>query len=511
MTIAVPNTSSNTETFGTWLIRTNLLATIASQNAVTVDSTLGGSLSTGNGYVNGYFGSNTLFAYTGIAGGNLTSGSTLNLLTNTAFVYSGSNLASFNANSTYSNAVITTNSIYIVANGGNVTIGGNYLNINANVINVTSNSFNYTGVTTFTGNSAFKANGTFSVLTIAGNNTVVSLLANTTNTSIVGNVYLSNTLNVTGAASFSNTLAVTGNVTFSNTLAVTGNATFSNTMSIAGNANIGGNLGVVGNANVGGNLGVIGNLSVSGNINFTGVSTGDFNPQSNLTFSLGNTSFYWLNAYISSLTLANTASIAGNATFSSRITVTGNATFSNVTSHTGAATFSNTIAVTGNATFSNVVTITGNATFSNVTTHTGAATFSNTLTVTGVTTLSSNAAVTGRMILNSIGHQFANSYTFTNSTVAANIDTISVSTYRSMEYTVQLVDSTITPNPYYHVTKISIIHDGTTPYLTEYGTLYNIASLGSFDALINGGNIALQLTPTTANVVAKFIRTSIVP
>jgi hypothetical protein len=46
--------------------------------------------------------------------------------------------------------------------------------------------------------------------------------------------------------------------------------------------------------------------------------------------------------------------------------------------------------------------------------------------------------------------------------------------------------------------------------VTEYGTLFNIVSLGIFNVIINGGNIALQLTPTTANVVAKFIRTSIV-
>jgi hypothetical protein len=163
------------------------------------------------------------------------------------------------------------------------------------------------------------------------------------------------------------------------------------------------------------------------------------------------------------LTLANTATIAGNATFSSRITVTGNATFSN------------------------------------------------TIAVTGVATLSSNVSTSGTILINYIAHQFANTYTFTNSTVAANIDTVSASTYRSFEYTVQLSDSTVTPVPYYHMTKLIILHDGTTPYITEYQTLFNSVTLGTFDVIINGGNIALQLTPTTANVVVKFIRTSIVP
>jgi hypothetical protein len=61
------------------------------------------------------------------------------------------------------------------------------------------------------------------------------------------------------------------------------------------------------------------------------------------------------------------------------------------------------------------------------------------------------------------------------------------------------------------MTKLIVLHDGTTPYITEYQTLFNSVTLGTFDVIINGGNIALQLTPTTANVVAKFIRTSIVP
>jgi hypothetical protein len=510
MTIAVANVAT-TDTFGSWLTKTNTLATIVSQNTVTIDASSGGSLSTGNVYVNGYFGANTLVAYTGISGGTLATGNTLNLLTNTAFTYSGSNLVSFNANSSYSNVVITTNAVYIVPTGGNTTIGGNNLNVNTAVTNVTSGTLNANSVTTITGNTTLKANATFNVFVVTGNSSTSQIVANTSNTTVTGNVYFSNTLNVVGAVSISNTIAVTGNATFSNTITVTGNATFSNTISAAGaanvggalgvvgtanvggalgvvgSANIGGNVGIIGNANIAGNLGVIGNLTVTGNLNFTGVSTGDFNPQSNVTYSLGNTSFYWLNAYVSKLTLANTISVTGNATFS------------------------NTIAVTGNATFSNTIAVTGNATFSNVTNHTGAATFSNTLAVTGVTTLSSNVSTSGTILINSIGHQFANSYTFANSTTAANIDVVSASTYRSMEYTIQLVDSTITPNPYYHVTKISILHDGSTPYITEYGTLFNSVSLGSFDVLINGGNIALQLTPTTANVVAKFIRTSIVP
>ena len=111
MTITVANVAL-TETFNSWLTRTNVLATIASQNAVTADTTAGGSLTTGNSYVNGHFGANTLVAFSGIIGGNLTSNSTLNLLSNTAIVRSGTgNVVVFTTNASYSNTVITTNAV----------------------------------------------------------------------------------------------------------------------------------------------------------------------------------------------------------------------------------------------------------------------------------------------------------------------------------------------------------------------------------------------------------------
>jgi hypothetical protein len=137
MTITVANVST-TDTFGSWLTKTNTIATIISQNVVTVDTSSAGSLSTGNAYVNGFFGANTLVAFTGIAGGSLATGNTLNLVTNTAFTYVGSSLVVFNANSTVSNVIITANSVSIVPTGGNTTIGGNFLNVNTSTVNVLS-------------------------------------------------------------------------------------------------------------------------------------------------------------------------------------------------------------------------------------------------------------------------------------------------------------------------------------------------------------------------------------
>jgi hypothetical protein len=509
MTISVANIATS-DTFGTWLSRTNDLATIASQNAVTVDSTVGGSISTGNGFVNGYFGANTLIARDGIAGGNLSSFGALNLIANIAFTYSSSNLVSVTANSLFSDLTITTNAIYLTPTGGNTIIGSNNLNITAIATNANT-------IATITGNTTLKANSTFNIFAVTGNNFATRIVANTSNTTITGNVFLSNTISVSGNATFSSGLTVLG------------------LANLQSSANITGNLYVSGNSNIGGDVIVGGNLSITGTIISSGTGGGNLIPASTGTYYIGNSSIAWLHGYfdfisssnttttknlvstgtatLNTVSIANSITVTGNATFSNTISVTGNATFSNTIAITGNVTFANTITVTGNATFSNtiaVTSVTSNVTFSNTITVTGNATFSNTISVAGVTTLTSNVAINSGIILNSIGHQFANSYTFTNSSVAANIDLVSASTYRSFEYLVQLSDSTVTPNPYYHSTKIAIIHDGTNPYVTEYGTLFNSVSLGSFNVIINGGNIALQLTPTTANVVAKFIRTSIV-
>ena len=86
-------------------------------------------------------------------------------------------------------------------------------------------------------------------------------------------------------------------------------------------------------------------------------------------------------------------------------------------------------------------------------------------------------------------------------------DLFLASTYRSAEYTIQLIDSSLA-TPAYEITKIFVTHDASQAYMTEYGQIYNTQLLGTFTSGINGGNFFLQLTPTTANVVCKFTRTS---
>ena len=162
MTITV-TTVANNQSFGGWLATTNRLANIASQNTVTIDYTSGGSLSTGNGYVNGYFGANNIYVAAGLSGGNISSNGVLNIVSNTAFKYSSSNLVVLTANSTQSVLAINVNTISFTGNTNfinTISIGNSTVN---SVINSTSlASINSTSITSnsITANVII-ANGSF--------------------------------------------------------------------------------------------------------------------------------------------------------------------------------------------------------------------------------------------------------------------------------------------------------------------------------------------------------------
>ena len=66
---------------------------------------------------------------------------------------------------------------------------------------------------------------------------------------------------------------------------------------------------------------------------------------------------------------------------------------------------------------------------------------------------------------------------------------LSTSIYRSVEYTIQATQGTN-----FHATKILALHNGTTAYNNEYGTIYNNSSVATFDVDISGGNLRLLAT-----------------
>ena len=81
-----------------------------------------------------------------------------------------------------------------------------------------------------------------------------------------------------------------------------------------------------------------------------------------------------------------------------------------------------------------------------------------------------------------------------------------VVSYRSVDYTIQA-----TQGSSYHSTKIMALHDGSSAYHNEYGTIYNSAEVATYDVDVSGGNIRLLATPassgiTTFNIVFDAIK-----
>ena len=92
-----------------------------------------------------------------------------------------------------------------------------------------------------------------------------------------------------------------------------------------------------------------------------------------------------------------------------------------------------------------------------------------------------------------------------NSASQQTLLTHSASTYRSVKYNVQ-----ITQGSNYHTTEINVLHNGTTAYITEYGTIFSGSSLATFDATISSGNLLLQITMGSASsATIKVVSTAI--
>ena len=93
----------------------------------------------------------------------------------------------------------------------------------------------------------------------------------------------------------------------------------------------------------------------------------------------------------------------------------------------------------------------------------------------------------------------------TTSTSADTISSVSATVNRSATFQVQ-----VTRGSEYHVTTINVVHNGTTAFLSEFGTIRTGSVLATFDADISGGNLRLRATPTTsASTVFKLSKTVI--
>ena len=125
-----------------------------------------------------------------------------------------------------------------------------------------------------------------------------------------------------------------------------------------------------------------------------------------------------------------------------------------------------------------------------------------TLNVTGVSTFQDAVHLDEVILPEGL---ISSDITTTTTTSESAINSFSASDYRSAKYQIQ-----ITQGSNYHTTEVSIVHDGSDSYGTEYGTIKTGSSLASFNTDISGGNVRLLATPaSSSSTVFKLIRTLI--
>ena len=293
---------ANNQNFGTWLARTNQLTAIISANVVTTDNTVSGGMTSGNGTVNGSFGSNTLFVIDNMRGGNVTTSNTLTIISNTIFSNTSSNLVSFVSNATSSNVLISVDRVNIT---GNTAF--------ANSISAPQGTFN-----TIIGNTSLAIGSNVNISTSS-----VSVGNSTVNTYFTISALSTNgSLGVYRAATLANTLSTTGAVTLSNTLAVTGNTTLSNTITLNDIRFSVDSSSTVGNTTHR-PLKIWSDNVETTDLTVTGLITGTFNtdgniiPNSNTTNDLGSAAKWFDEIYVQSIT-TNSISVSGaNSNFNS--------------------------------------------------------------------------------------------------------------------------------------------------------------------------------------------------
>ena len=94
-----------------------------------------------------------------------------------------------------------------------------------------------------------------------------------------------------------------------------------------------------------------------------------------------------------------------------------------------------------------------------------------------------------------------------SATTTFTLDSFTASVFRTAKYLVQITNSTDSD---YQSLEITLFHDGTTVYLTQYASIFDNGAQATFDADISSGNVRLRVTPASGDTMAyKFIRTTI--
>jgi hypothetical protein len=229
--VITPIDVSNTSfTFGSWVAKTNTIIDFISSNAVSLDSTSGGSVTTGNGVVNGVFSITTLGVST-LRGGNVSASAPMNVTTNTVFINGANTTLSVNNDVVTSNVATRINSTLTVTSVANLQ---STLNVNG-AVNVT-NSVTVNG--TLTGNGAVTFTTTLAVNTsVTVGNSTGNVVINSTAINIGGNI-INSTSSGSSADISANSITVGANVNMNTTSTRVGNSTIIGDRVTVGNSTV---------------------------------------------------------------------------------------------------------------------------------------------------------------------------------------------------------------------------------------------------------------------------------
>lgn len=478
MTVTISSLTNN-QTFGVLVDTVNHLAQTVSTNTITTYIGTGAAVTTGNAFVNGFLGSNTLLISNNISGGDFSASANLNITSNLSVINATAFFGNSSANvqlgylgdvsSIQENFGNQNNFVQLAILNSNTGISGSadlalYVDPVAGIesngfIDIGINSINWSNTTwtingpgdgyLYTGNSnlSIGSNGTGYINFFTGGSLAVNEAMRITSGANVGigtstpdaKLKVQGTANVTANMNVRGILSVSNTIT---TLTVGSDLipTTDNTYSL-GNSSakwkslyVGGSTVYINTASISVSAGNTINLpalavtnatAVGGNVSFVYV-----NATANAFILTTNTSstnltIYGTTVLVNAVSHSNSIAVTGNATFSNTLAVTGNVTLSNTIAVTGNATFSNQVAITGNVVLSNTLAVTGNATFSNTLAITGATTIGNTLIVAGITTVNNNFSANGSITANGSLSQGNGTVTFSNTLSVTNTVTFS--------------------------------------------------------------------------------------
>ena len=97
--------------------------------------------------------------------------------------------------------------------------------------------------------------------------------------------------------------------------------------------------------------------------------------------------------------------------------------------------------------------------------------------------------------LNMTGGVVQSGVTTTATTNETAIVSLSAPKYQSVEFKIQATESSS-----YNSTIVRAMHDGTSAYVTEYGTLQAPSGIATFSADLSAGQLRLLAYPTTSGL-----------